>query len=128
DILGLVALERVATRVRGTALLPWLAALALGGVVLLLIAGTVAMAGIALFLVGLGSVGWYPIAQAAAYGTHPGRSGAVRAVIGLAEPVEVVLPAVVGLVAGRFGLVAAIAFLGLAPLGVLLAGPRATRG
>jgi len=39
-------------------------------------------------------------------------------------PLELGLPAVVGVLAERFGLVAALGFLGLAPIGVLLLAPR----
>jgi FSR family fosmidomycin resistance protein-like MFS transporter len=82
------------------------------------------LAGLLLFLVGLGAAGWYPIAEAAAYATFPGRSGLVRAASGLAGPVDAALPALVGAVASRFGVTAGIGLLVMAPVGVLLLAPR----
>ncbi len=79
---------------------------------------------LALFVIGFGAASWYPIAKAAAYTRHPGRSGTVRAVIGLGAPFEVALPGIVGFVAGRFGILAGIGLLGLAPLFVLLLVPK----
>lgn len=123
-LLGLLALDRILARLRGTRLLPWLALLTLVGVVGFLIAPSVWLATAALFVIGLCAAGWYPIAQAAAYATRPGRTGTVRAVISCAAPFDVMLPGVVGVVAGHFGILVAVALLGLAPLGVLLLAPR----
>jgi MFS family permease len=124
SMLGLLALHHIIQRVPGPRLLPWLALLALVGVVALLLAPTIWLAAAALFLLNLSAAGWYPISKAAAYARKPGRSGTVQAVITLGEPFEVALPLVVGLIAGQFGALAGVAFLGLAPLGVLLLAPR----
>lgn len=75
---------------------------------------------LALFVVGLSTSGWYPLAKAQAYAQRPGRAGLIRAVISLGAPLEVALPASIGLVAQRFGLRAAIGILALAPALVLL--------
>lgn len=78
----------------------------------------------ALFVVGCAAAGWYPLAQAGAYATLPGRSGAVRAVVTLfGAPFAIGLPLVVGGVAGVWGIAAAVGLLGLAPVAVLLLTP-----
>lgn len=127
SMLGLVLLERALGRFgqrMGPRLLPWYATVALVGMVGFLLAPWVPLAVAALFLVGLGASGWYPTAMAAAYDTQPGRPGLVRAVTTLGAPFETVLPGIVGVLAGRFGLPVGIAFLGLAPIVVLVTFPR----
>ncbi|MGE5333082.1 MAG: MFS transporter [Nitrososphaerota archaeon] len=109
----------------GVRLLPWLALLSLVGIAGLLLAQSLWLAAIALFAIGLGTTSWYPIARAATYDRLPGRAGLARAITGLVTPLELLLPAVVGLLAERLGLVVALGFLGLAPLGVLLLLPHA---
>lgn len=126
-VLGLLALHWLLKRVAGPALLPWLALLTLLGVVGLLLAPTLWLAAGALFLFDLSAAGWYPIAKAAAYARMPGRTGTIQAVITLGDPFEVALPLMVGALAGQFGVLAGLAFLGLAPLGVLLLAPRPAR-
>ena len=121
---ALILLDRMNHRVEGRRLLPWMAVLALMGVALLLIAPTVPLAALALAVVAFAAAGWYPLAQAAAYATHPGRAALVRTVSLLGDPIEVVLPGVTGLIAVRFGLPAALAFLALGPLAMLLLLPR----
>jgi len=98
-----------------------MAIVVLAGMLLLLSTRSTWQAGLALGVIGLGAAGWYPIAQAQAYAQLPGRSGLVRAIMGLGEPFEIVLPAVVGFLAGQFGLLAGLALLGSAPLLILLA-------
>ena len=105
-------------------MLSWLALLTLAGIAALLFAQTLWLAGAALFAIGLGATGWYPVARAATYDRLPGRAGLARAITGLLMPLELALPAVVGLLAERFSLVAALGVLGLAPVGVLLLTPR----
>jgi hypothetical protein len=73
-----------------------------------------------LFTIDYGASGLYPIAKAEAYTRQPGRSGTVRAIINLGAPFEVALPGI----AGRFGILASLAFLGLAPLLILILIPR----
>lgn len=126
---GLFALEWFLVRrpdlhQAGVRLLPWLALLTLAGIVTLLLAPSLWLAGIGLFVIGLGATGWYPVAKAAAYDRLPGRAGLALAIIGLLMPLELILPALVGVLADRFGLIAALGFLGLAPIGVLLLAPR----
>ena len=128
-MIGLFALERFLTsrpeqHRAGVRLLPWLALLTLAGIVALLLAPALWLAGVALFAIGLGATSWYPVARAATYDRLPGRAGLARAITGLIMPLELALPAVVGLLAERFGLVVALGFLGVAPVGVLLLIPR----
>ncbi len=123
-LVGLLALDRLLNYRAGVRLLPWLALLALAGVVGFLAAPVLWLAAAALFLFNLSASGFYPITKAAAYNRLPGRTGTVQAVIALGEPFEIVLPVVVGFVAGQFGVLAAVGFLGLAPLAIVLLAPR----
>jgi MFS family permease len=123
-LVGLFALDRLLKRFAGVRLLPWLALLSLTGVVGFLAAPVLWLAAAALFLFNLSAAGFYPITKAAAYSRLPGRIGTVQAVIALGGPFEIVLPVVVGFVAGQFGVLAAVSFLGLAPLGIALLAPR----
>ena len=121
---GLIVVDRLVDRIAPHRLLIWLALLTLLGVVGFLTVRSIWLAACALFVISLGASGLYPVAQAEAYARQPGRSGLVRTVIGLGTPFEVVLPGIVGLVANRFGLLAGIGLLGLAPLLVLIVVPR----
>lgn len=121
---ALILLDRLGRRVEGRRLLPWMAALALVGVALLLVAPTVPLAALALAVVAFAAAGWYPLAQAAAYATRPGRAALVRTVSLFGDPIEIVLPAITGLIAARLGLAAALGFLALGPLAMLLLLPR----
>jgi len=128
-IVGLLALERLLARAPeqqaiGVRLLPWLALMTLVGIVTLLLAQALWLAAVALFVIGLGATGWYPVARAATYDRLPGRAGLARAITGLVMPLELMLPALVGLLAERFSLVVALGFLGLAPIGMVLLAPR----
>jgi hypothetical protein len=78
---------------------------------------------IALFMTSFGAICFYPIVEAEAYKRLPGRLGTVRAIISLGKPIDVLLPGVVGFIAGQFGLIAALGFLGSAPLLFLLIAP-----
>jgi fucose permease len=127
-ILGLVVVERLVGCIAPRSLLTWLALLTIVGVIGLLTVRATWFAAIALFVISSGAAGHYPIAKAQAYACQPGRSGTVRAIISLGAPFEVALPGIVGLIAGRFGILASLAFLGLAPLLVLiLVPPRISR-
>ena len=126
SLLGLMLLDRqpwlrrVASQMPHR-LLAGMAVVVLAGVFLLLTTQTIWLVGLALAVIGLGAAGWYPIAQAQTYAQLPGRSSLVRAITGLGAPFEAVLPAIVGFLAARFGLLAGLAFLGSAPLLLLLA-------
>lgn len=121
-LLGLVALERFLKRstVKPQRLLLWLALLVLVAMIAFLSTRSIWFATVSLFVIDLGAAGWYPVAKAEAYARLPGRSGTVRAIAGLGAPFEVALPGIVGFIAGRFGVLAGVVFLGLAPVLVLL--------
>ncbi len=126
SLLGLFTLDRVfrKSRISSVRLLSWLALLSLVGMIGFLVTRSIWLATVALFVIHLGVAGWYPIAKAQAYDRQPGRSGTVCAVIRLGAPFEVALPGLVGIVAGRFGALAGVGLLGLAPVLMLLLVPR----
>jgi predicted MFS family arabinose efflux permease len=123
-ISGLVIVERLVGRIAPRRLLTCYALLTLIAVVGFLSIRSTLFAPFWLFLIGFGASGLYPIAKAEAYARQPGRSGIVRAIINLGAPFEVALPAITGLIAARFGLLASLGFLGLAPLLILILMPR----
>ncbi|BCL78746.1 MFS transporter [Ktedonobacteria bacterium brp13] len=126
SLLGLALLDRLSW-LRWVAhqsphrLLAGMAVAVLAGMFLLLTTHVIWQAGLALGVVGLGSAGWYPIAQAQTYAQLPGRSSLVRAITGLGAPFDTALPAIVGFLSARFGLLAGLTLLGCAPLLMLLA-------
>ncbi len=122
-LLSLLLLGRLLRRYPARGILFWLALIALVGVILLLSGRTLWLATGALFIISVGAAGWYPLAKGAMYARQPGRSGTVRAIASLGAPCEILLPAIVGLLAARFGLLAGLAFLGTAPLIVLMVAP-----
>lgn len=62
----------------------------------------------------------YPLAQAQAFRALPEQSGMVTAIGSLLGPVDIALPLLVGVIADRLGLPAAMLFLGVQPIGLLL--------
>ena len=125
--LGLFLLDRLLGRVTPLRLLRVASLLALVGVLGLLLLRVLWFAPLAFFIVSLGSACLYPIVEAQAYARLPGRSGMMRFISSLGQPFEIVLPALVGFVAGRFGLLAGLALLGSAPVFFLLLAPRSER-
>lgn len=75
---------------------------------------------LAFFLVGATAAPMYPIASAQAYAALPGRSGTVNAAAHVFTPVVLALPWLLGLVGDRFGILVALAFLGVQPLGIVV--------
>ena len=123
--IGLFIMERLLGRIAPTRLLTIASSLTLVGVLGFLFVRTLWFAPIALFVLSLGNAGLYPLVESEAYNRLPGRSGTIRAIIGgLGQPFEIVLPGIVGLIAGRFGLLASLGFLGIAPVLFLLLAPR----
>lgn len=119
--LGLLILEiLLAQRMTPRRLLIWSAGGVLLGMLLLLSVPTLVTAALALAVIGAASICWYPLIRAEAYRRLPGRSGTVRALLSLSSPFAVILPSVVGLISGRFGIIAGLSFLGLAPLVLLI--------
>jgi MFS family permease len=123
-LLSLLCLERLLRHWSGARMLPWLALLCLAGTVLLLLAPSLWLACCGLVLADAGAAGWYPIAQAAAYECFPGRPGLVNTVTKLPEPLDLAVPALLGLLAAGAGLGSAMLIFVLAPIGVFLLGLR----
>lgn len=118
SFLGLFLLDRVLKK-RKLAPVPvlfWLALITLVGIVILLVWHVLWFTIVALLVISFCSASWYPLAHAEAYARCPASSGVVRVVIGLGAPLEMLLPGAVGLIATRFGLLAGIGLLGLAPV------------
>ena len=122
--LGLFVLDRLLERGAPLRLLQVASLLALTGVAGLLFVHALWFAPLAFFITSLGSACLYPIVDAQAYARLPGRSSMKSFISSLGQPFEIVLPAIVGFVAGRFGLLASLALLGSAPLFFLLLAPR----
>ncbi|HZU68441.1 MAG TPA: MFS transporter [Ktedonobacteraceae bacterium] len=122
--LGLMILDRLVKRIAAHRLLIGLAVLTLPGMIGFLALHSIWLVACSLFVMSLGASGLYPIAQAGAYARQPGHSAMVRTVIGLGAPFEIVLPGIVGLVASRFGLLAGVGLLGLAPVLILIIVPK----
>jgi fucose permease len=120
-LLSLLVIERwLLQRIAPVRLLTWLSVVALLGIVLFLSARSLWLIALALFLVGIGVTGWYPIAKGQAYTRFPVRAGLVRALISLGGPFEVALPGIIGLISSTLGIWSGVAALGVAPLIVLL--------
>jgi fucose permease len=80
----------------------------------------------ALALLALGALGacaatHHPLAQAAAYRALPGASSTVAALSQLFGPLDLLIPVLLGLLADRYGLRAALLGLLLQPLGLIVA-------
>lgn len=85
------------------------------------------LSGALLLLVGFFCAPLYPIAKARAYRALPDGSGMVNAVGNLFTPASVALPLLLGLVAERWGLAAALWLLMAQPLGLWLMATRRAR-
>ncbi len=120
-LLGLFVLDRfLLQRSTPRRLLALLSLLVLVSMICLLSFHQLWVATLALFAIGLGASGWYPIAKGQAYRRLPGRVGTVRAVISLFAALDVALPGIVSVIADHFGLITGLGFLGLAPVLMLL--------
>ena len=124
SFVGLFIVDRIVGRIAPQRLLIGSALLTIAGVAGFLSLHSIWLAACSLFVIDLGASALYPIAKAEAYARQPGRPGVVLAVISLGQPFEIVLPGIVGLVASRFGVLAGVGLLGLAPLLVLILMPR----
>jgi predicted MFS family arabinose efflux permease len=128
-LLSLFVIERwLLHRIAPVRLLTWLALIVLAGMILFLSARSLWLVALALFIVGAGVTGWYPIAKGQAYARFPGRAGMVRAIISLGGPFEIALPGIIGLISTTFGIWAGVGSLSVAPLLVLLFLPGTREG
>jgi FSR family fosmidomycin resistance protein-like MFS transporter len=111
-------------RVRGLRLVRWGAAVQLVALpAFLLVPGFQAKL-VALVLLGLLSLGWYPVLQAQLYSAMPGQSGKVMTVGNIAGLVGSLIPLGLGLVAERFDLAVAMWLLLIGPLALVVGIPR----
>lgn len=122
-IIGLVLLDRYGQRFAPTRILGWLAMIVLVGLLLFVLSPAPWLAIAALWIIGVGVSGWYPISAAEAYRSLPGRSGMVRALYSLTTPIEVAVPILIGLAAQRWGIQVAVGLLMLAPVTILILRP-----
>lgn len=99
-------------------ILLWSAVVVFCSMVGLLLSHQLWIAVIMLCFTGAGSIAWFPLARAQIYDRLPGYSGTGRALLSLGAPFNVILPSVVGFIAGAYGIVAGVGFLTLAPLGI----------
>lgn len=81
-----------------------------------------------LALLGFFNAGWYAILQAQLYSAMPGQSGTVLAVENIFGLAASLLPLAIGLLAEQFGLDAAMWFLLLGPIALLVGLPRRGSG
>jgi MFS family permease len=121
SLLGAGMVERLTRRFSSRAILSVSAAGALLFLVGLACERSPFGANCALFCLGIAAAAHYPLLQAAAYDSAPGRPGLVNAGTQLLVPLDIALPLLVGLVAERAGLPLALLSLAVQPLGVALA-------
>jgi len=120
-LLGLFLLDRFLLKwSTPRQLLLWLSLLVLVGMICLLSIHIVWVVTLALFIIGLGASGWYPVANGQAYARLPGHASIVRTVMSLFVAVDVAIPGIVSIIADHYGLIAGLGFLGLAPVFMLL--------
>ena len=116
--LGLVICERLARRIGSARLLALFAAACAFAFVLWVAATTAATSAALMLFVGATSAPLYPLACTQAYAALPGRSGAVLAAGHLFTPLALALPFVLGVVADRCGVAAALVLLVVQPVGL----------
>ncbi len=114
-VLAQVLLRRVSP-------LPLLASCAGAGVVTYVgwvLAPSITVSGVLFFGVGLTTAPLYPLAKAQAYRSLPDQAGMVNAVGHVFQPLDIVVPLILGVIADRFGLVPALLLLAAQPAGLL---------
>jgi MFS family permease len=118
--IGVAAALRLVERIAPLRIL-FASAVACAGLYLAWVAVDIAWLSIVLFtLVGMTAAPLYPLATAQAYAVLPGRSGAVNAAAVLFDPVVMVLPWLLGLVADAYGTTAALLLLAAQPIGLAI--------
>ena len=121
---GYVLLIRLLGRVRGTLYLRYSALVVASLFIAFLLVPGAPMKLLVLCLLGFANAGWYSILKAQLYRTMPGQSGAVLAVANVAGLVGALTPLGLGIIAGRYGLPAAMWLMLLGPIALLCALPR----
>jgi FSR family fosmidomycin resistance protein-like MFS transporter len=79
---------------------------------------------VVVILVNLFNTGWYPILQGRLYSSLPGQSASLMAIGSVTAPLAKFFPFLIGFLADRVGLQAAMWVLLLGPLALLIALPR----
>jgi len=116
--IGILICERLARRLGPARLLAMFAAACGVAFVLWIAAAAPAVSAALMLLVGVTAAPLYPLACAQAYAALPGRSGAVLAAGHLFTPLSLALPFLLGMVADRCGVVAALLLLVAQPIGL----------
>lgn len=78
----------------------------------------------AVALVNVLNTGWYPVLQGRLYSALPGQSASLMAIGSVTTPLAKLLPLLIGLIADRFGLGAAMWLLMLGPVALIIGLPR----
>jgi fucose permease len=117
-VLGLVATDRLLHRVDPLRLLVFAGVACVVVVAVWLQVRSIPISIALLFVIGAVVAPLYPICAARAYAAKPGEPGLVAAVDQLFAWVPVVAPLVLGLIADRWGVVAALVLLMAQPIGV----------
>jgi MFS transporter, FSR family, fosmidomycin resistance protein len=125
-LLGDALLIPLLERVRGLSYLWVSAALELALFPAFLLAQPIWLKLVFLGLLGFFNSGWYSILQGQLYSAMPGQSGTVMAVSNVTGLLNSLFPFVIGLLADRFGLSAAMWFMLLGPIALLVGLPRRT--
>jgi hypothetical protein len=115
-VLGLLATDRLLVRVDPLRLLVWAGIGCVVAIVLWLQVRSIPIS----IVIGVLVAPLYPICAARAYATKPGEPGLVAAVDQVFAWLPIAAPAVLGLVADRWGVIVAIALLLAQPIGVAL--------
>ncbi len=117
---GVAAVDRLVERIPPIRLL-FMSAVACAALYLAWVAVDVIWLSIPLFtLVGMTAAPLYPLATAQAYAVLPGRSGAVNAAGTLFDPLVMLLPWLLGMVADTWGTTAALFLLAAQPIGLAI--------
>ena len=79
----------------------------------------------ALVFIGLLNSGWYAVLKGQLYASLPGQSGAVMSISAVFDLATAAIPLTLGVVAGKWGIGAAMALLAVGPIGLAILVPRA---
>jgi MFS family permease len=131
-VLGAAVTHRMVTRLSPRSVLLFSSAICGVGLAAMVATGSVVASSFALFVLGAACAPHHPLALARAYEELPEHPGTVQAMGQLFVVVDVGAPLLLGVVADRFGLVAALGCLVVQPAiiatcAALLAGPRGSQ-
>ena len=121
---GYVLLIRLLGRMSGTLYLRYSALVVATLFVAFLLVPGAPLKLLVLCLLGFANAGWYSILKAQLYKTMPGQSGTVLATANIAGLVGALTPLGLGIIAGRYGLPAAMWLMLLGPIALLCALPK----